>query len=54
MRRNPMIRVRRYDQRPESSFSWAEETEDGGVDFRFESNPVFGRDKRMQSWRRPL
>jgi hypothetical protein len=54
MRRNPFIRVRRYDQRPQACFSWAEEVDDGGIDFRTESNPEFEREKRMQSWRRPL
>lgn len=53
MRRNPMVRVRRYDQRPQSLYSWAEEREDG-LWFCDASNPYFARDKRMQSWRRPL
>ncbi len=53
-RRNPMIRVRRYDQRPSGCESWAEMDADGGMDFVTVSNPHFERDKRMQSWRRPL
>lgn len=54
MRRNPFIRVRRYDQRPQPSFGWFEETGDGGGYFADASNPHYERDKRMQSWRRPL
>jgi len=52
MRRNPFIRVRRYDQRPEPLFSWAEETPDGGIEFITTSNQFYPRERRMQSWRR--
>ena len=53
MRRNPFIRVRRYDQRPQSSFGWFVDDGDNSY-FADAYNPHFEREKRMQSWRRPL
>jgi hypothetical protein len=52
-RRNPMVRVRRYDQRPTPSHGWFVETDDGGY-FADCRNEQYERDRRMQSWRRPL
>jgi len=54
MRNNRMVRVRRYDQRPNLMHSWAEEKEDGDLWFCDAHNPLFEQDKRRQSWRRPL
>ena len=53
MRRNPFVRVRRYDQRPQPSFGWFADDGDNSY-FADASNPHFKRDMRMQSWRRPL
>jgi len=54
MRNNRMVRVRRYDQRPQLGFGWADVTDDGGIQFYNAPNPYFRRDCRRQSWRRPL
>jgi hypothetical protein len=56
MRRGPFIRVRRYDQRPSGYETWAEWPADNpdNITFCGASNACFERDRRMQSWRRPL
>ena len=53
MRRNPMVRVRRYDQWPQDRFGWFVEAGDLSG-FASGPNPIYHRDMRMQSWRRPL
>lgn len=52
-RKNPFVRVRRYDQRPVPLYSWFINDGENSY-FADSSNPTFDRDKRMQSWRRPL
>ncbi|GEM70957.1 hypothetical protein SAQ01S_07230 [Sphingomonas aquatilis NBRC 16722] len=54
MRKNAYVRVRRLDQRPERVWAFAEDRGETGIDFYQITNPFFGRDARMQSWRRPL
>lgn len=54
MARGTFVRVRRYDQRPERVWAFAEDRGEIGIDFYQISNPFYGRDARMQSWRRPL
>lgn len=48
-RRNPFIRVRRYDQRPQHLWSWAEEHDEHGIIFCDATNPLYGRERRRQS-----
>lgn len=54
MRKNAYVRVRKLHQRPERVWAFAEDRGETGIDFYQISNPYFDRDKRMQSWRRPL
>lgn len=54
MRNNSFVRVRKLTQRPERVWAFAEDRGETGIDFYQITNPFFARDRRMQTWRRPL
>ncbi len=53
MSRTKFVRRRRYDQWPRETEGWSVQFEGGGY-FADRANPNFERERRRQSWRRPL